>query len=436
MPRPYAPETWVRRPDCPVLDVAGASFVDNVILANGEQDDILIVTSSPRLRDNIPETRELTCGGQWISKNEGPWQMVYDTLSGGSVFQNSELGGVGPTFFIDSPEGRYYFRFKSVIVTSFFVNCGTLFPGRIELEYSDDAVFYYPTQTFQEWGHFPTPAIVGEVHAGVHVSATQPVTIPQSGPQGQDADWLILAMHGEWNTNVIFDDFAMWRSIDYGFTWERVRPLSFGNGSSNIDTFTRNPLTGRLNTWVTPGHYFSDDDGATWTESGSPFFFEKVSPTYHPGATMNVLRNGSFINPGDNIISCDGGQTWGQPSSGLSVPVNGRSAAVKLGPQELLAATRGPDYGINIWWSDNGGETFTLSGTVVTPDLMSDVRFLGRYSDGRVVLVTFFGRVYVSSDTPRGTFSPRTFCPLASANLAAARPLPLCGHPIANNTCA
>jgi len=435
MARPYAPETWVRRADCPIFDTAGASFVDNVILSNNE-DDILIVTSSPRLRDNIAAQKQLTGGAQWVSKAGGPWNLVYDTLSGGSTFQSDELGGVGPSFFIDSPDGRYYFRFKSVIVTSFFVGSGTLFPGRIALEYSDDAITYAPAQVFKSWGHFPTPNIVGEIHAGVHVSATQPVTIPQSGPAGQDADWLILAMHGEWDGNSIFNDIAMWRSIDYGFTWERVRALPFGDGTSTIDTFTRNPNNGRLNTWVTPGHYFSDDDGETWTESGSPFFLEKVSPTYHPGETMNVLRNGSFISPGDNIISCDGGATWGQPSSGFTVPTSGRAAAIKLGPQELLVAARGPDYGINIWWSDNGGETFTLSGVVTTPDLNSDVRFLGRYANGNVVLVTFFGRVYVSADTPRGTFSPRTFCPLASAALAAARPLPLCGHPIANNTCA
>lgn len=428
---PFHPSTWSERAQVPFESGNSGIIAECAI----DRETGLLIASAPALRSDLVE-KEWLCGYQWISEAGAAWTKVYDSWTWpGGPRPNDQLGYVSKVFVQQTPFGKYYFRFRHVSVTSFFVGNGTLFPGRIELEYSDDAINYWPTYTFAEWPHFPIPGNVGHTHAGTHVSATQPILIPGSGPIGQDADWIIVAAHASADGIPRVDSIKLYRSIDYGFTWEPVSTFPFGDGLSDIDSFTRNPVTGRLHVWITPAHLYSVDDGENWVQSGTPFFLQKVSSTHHPGSTMNVLRNGSFISPGDNIISCDGGETWGQPSSGLIVPTSSISAGVKLGPQELLAATRGGDFQVNIWWSDSGGEKFTLSGAIVTGDLNNQIIFMDLLPNGNPVLMTNHGRVFVSNDKARGTFSPRTFCPLASAALAPARPLPVCGHPLTTNVC-
>jgi hypothetical protein len=107
-----------------------------------------------------------------------------------------------------------------------------------------------------------------------------------------------------------------------------------------------------------------------------------------------------------------------------------RGAGCKLSAQEILFAARDGDFSIGIYWSDSGGEVFTHVGAIESPDLANQIFFLGLLPSGNPILFTEFGRVFYSSDRAKGTFTERSFCPLASAGLAAARRLPLCGKPL------
>ncbi len=351
-------------------------------------------------------------GGSWLSAQNG-WPD----------------GGIVSAFSIPGPYTSFLYRFRLIGSRSFLLNDGSLGAGYVELEGSsavdeNGGLTWWPLQRFYEWPQINVPGIAPG-QASMSFSAAH-AFIPGSGPNGADADWLATRVFVTANPGpVVWDESALWRSDTFGYSWTKVRTIPI----SPVLGFYRAPW-GRLFIPSGGNMFYSDDLGASWAGIAPPLILH--TPTAHPGGAMSAARDGTLTGGGTLGVSCDRGASW--QITQIIGQSNFRVRAVKVSPHELLAFSTMGDGNLRVWWSDNGGESaintaaLPLSGGYAVPIGVAVVQ-------GHVFIVSEAGICAYSTDVARGSWTPRTTCPEATAKTATARGLRLCGASPVASTC-
>lgn len=412
---PYAASTW--RPRTRLQPLGNPQVVDRFLL---DRSSGVVLAGGNYFHEYVGDVYALT-GWLYVSHDLGnTWQLVYYPATNGDRYS----GGIVTLFSVAGPGGSYFVRVRASGVISWFTINPTLYAGDVWVDWSQDGRFWWPVQRLYHW---PMTAESGSGPQAIVECGAGYVFIPGSGPGGADADWLFITVRAKTGLGtVVLEDFARWRSDDFGYSWQRVGSFSYGTSVINDVLITRNPATGRLHANLGGHQAYSDNGGLSWILTGGTV----NSITFHPGNTLAGLLPGglsSFVEP---AISCDDGANWtgtGQKLGGS----NTFGATVKIGPQELIAVAPSGDGGHNIWWSDSGGEVWiasTLNATLFGSG--AKVAGLSLLPNGQPFLMFEDGRCGYSVDSPRGSWSPRTLCPLASAKMATAGPPALCGAPV------
>lgn len=233
---------------------------------------------------------------------------------------------------------------------------------------------------------------------------------------------------------------AIWKSVDFGFSWTLFRDLSAISpwGGSSLPTYIKGVNRSGLQRIVavlgSTAVYFSDDLGASWTVSGGNNINAQKLIFLSSGGMLLGRSGGLGVSTGANV-SCDLGESFTQ---GIAQPTgnnNTRLGVTDVGLEEMIAAVPG-GTGVRLFWSNNGGENFIFQGEFLdmsnTSPLMDMLLVEGTregylYNQGRQVIM--------SNEQPTGTVSPRSICPGIAAGLANAGPLQVCGQPVYGNPC-
>lgn len=346
----------------------------------------------------------------------------------------------------NTPNRRLHFQMRYAWKKATLVFDGTIQEaGGMDLFVSENGVAWnllqslHPHPAFNEIGGSGGAASFNFVP-----SITPPLLIEGSGPEGEDAYWMISNVSfdaGGAGNRTTFESSRLWRSVDGGLTWDNVREMIPVIGLRNLISLQRS-TTGRLLLATSVGGVWTDDvddlANATWTDSiyNGAVGGGNIVPMY--GGTFLTHSQGTLTGPGVNGISCDDGANF---FSGLVnvIPQNRGGFLAKIGASEALIVTSGfdnPTTETISLYSNDGGETWLLSEPWISSSVGEQPCMLELRTGARpIVLTRTTGTVYVTSDSPRGTFTTRTICPLANAGLAAARPLEICGSPIAINEC-
>lgn len=344
------------------------------------------------------------------------------------------------------PNRSVHVQVRVAFSHAFLIASGDLKPGGISLWVSDGGASFFKWQDLYSWPAVNAIPVNTGGHAGFSFGSpgptfTAPILIAGSGPDGEDAYWMIASYRltcGGTTNPTVFSAADVWRSLD-GLTWEKVRDITgvpqlglTGYGQIVESTSGRLLVIGGAG----PGIHYTDEDLLTGSFTSASvngvITGGRVLQMY--GSTFFTHAQGTLTGPGSTGLSCDDGANW-FPGGVVIVPQNRGGACAKLGPTEILHVAPGfsdPATETSAYYSNDSGETFQVSepwlvsGTGELP-VGLDIR-----SNGTPIVVCRGGKVYVSGDKARGVAGTRTQCPLANAGLAAARKLVLCGGVLSN----
>lgn len=356
-------------------------------------------------------------GYSFLTMDDGAsWTQVSGGVAGDRVYKY---------FSIKSPDGTNYFRIRQRFYTSFFLANPSMYPGYLELQTSTDGLSWNAAQKFYQWNHDEDPGAGSRAVANNFIIG--PILLPGTGPGGADADWLLIRSQVTSSSKVGADDYAWWRSDDYGFTWTRVRT------QSAVDLPVPNYLvrspSGRIISGTIEGRY-SDDNGLTWTSATGLTPNNKVGSLHFAGNSWATFHAGGLGSTPGVSISCDNGANYvGSFNFGGSGGVSVTVTVVRLSASEVLAIR---SDGGRPFYSNDGGETWQDGGAGAPLGLVIHAALV---PDGRPLIVNQNATTAMSSDRATGTFKTRTMCPLAFANLKKAGLPNLCGHPMLQNRC-
>jgi hypothetical protein len=348
--------------------------------------------------------------------------------------------------FRPSP-ARMHYMVRCAWTKAFLVADGSIQPGGISLWGSENGVAYTKLQDLHTWpGINQIGGNGGASTWNVNPNCIPPIFIAGSGPNGEDAYWMVSSYSmeaGGAGNRTTLSAATLWRSLD-GLAWDNVRDMSGVTGVGVYASFVQSTLGNRM--FLVSGGagsiFYTDtpDDlinasFATSLFNGVPGVRGSLVPMY--GGTWLTFSQGTLTGPGGAWVSCDNGENFS--GTGVSVvPQNQTGFMQKIGPSEALIVSPGfsdPTTETTSAYSDDGGETFLFSEPWITSTTGETPCMLELRTGARPIVMTRGGRIFVSSDFARGTFQTRTICPLANAGLAAARKLILCGAPIAINEC-
>lgn len=334
---------------------------------------------------------------------------------------------------ITKSDGRQrYFRFAYLFFTSFFASNPTIYPGYVDIEYSDDKYTWGGSQKqrIYEWPHLPDAGVGSR--AALEFYHQPSFLIPGSGPGGEDAHWMLMKVNVGSSAYNPVNDNAWWYTIDDGVTWvrDRTEPTLVN------PQFIRRAANGRL---IAGDVYLShsDDDGLTWSNDLSASARVKTHLTLHPGLTACAYHLGGLASQVGSEISCDNGASW-EHVQDLGV-TDTAGYAIELGGQEALfafRATTGFPTTTAIYYTKNAGESWV--NCAFTDKLVGgsgQVIYAAKRPDGKPMI---FGRdhgVIQSTEAAPGDWATRTVCSLASNGFATVGPPNLCGLPIMNDEC-
>lgn len=434
MATPFAPSTWSLRSSLglPVLvGVTGA-----VAAAGGSS---FHAGSKVAQVLSIPAQSFTTFfGAARISFDEGQtWADSYRGDEPNGAVQEVVFG----VFSLDTPMGVVHYQARWNLRYSFLVADGSLLPGSVDLYASSELLgpAFSKLQTLYTWPHVIADPVNTGGQAGFNTfpAITPPLLIPGSGPNGEDAFWMIVAysIHaGGSNNPVTLAENFLWRSVD-GLVWERVRDHDGVTTAQPIQLLSL--ANERTYASAVGGRFFTDDVNlltATWQmATGSGLDFPgNVESMF--GGTLVSVRQGSLISGGFGVVSCDNGADWLFSGTGLIIPTNQGGFVVKLGPSEVLVIVSDAVVNNRAFYSADGGETYVDCG-IWNVSSIGD-RAIGAFlmPNGSPIVFTR-GNCFVSSGKARGVFQTRTQCPLANAGIAAAGALPDCGNPILTIEC-
>jgi hypothetical protein len=428
MPIPFQAATWAKRSDIPLVN-----FNDRIVGAGFHRgSQVLQAFTQP------------VWSGAGVSNR---WNTAFTSLDAGRTWFNTYNGYnaqfedswvIAQAWSLDTPTGTFHFQIRYLIRVAFIIADGTLFPGRIALFASGDGINFYEQQTLYSWGQTNSTGVGPQAGFNAVPGISPPILVPGSGPNGEDAYWMMIGTEIQGGGNIILSVTDLWRSYD-GFVWQDVMALkSVAPFSSTTPVFVPiqmfNSTSGRVIVVGVGGNfpYTSDKNlvTAAWhAGANGPLNPGPMSPMY--GGTLVVNQNGGLISGGTAYVSCDDGATY-LNSGAPNIPVNAAAVILKLGPSECILITAGfaaPTTQTVCYYSADGGETWQggdvwLASTIGEHPIASFVQ-----SDGHPFTVTQF-RIFNSSGVALGIFNNRVVCPLANAGLASARPLLLCGAPL------
>lgn len=334
-----------------------------------------------------------------------------------------------------------------------FVNPSAYFPaGEIALMKTTNGTTWEKVTTFKSWtqknnGFGGSPNVE---------TATKPIVwySRRSGPDGEDAHWVSAgySLRCDGVSGTFFEAGTLiYRSLDNGATWTLVRDmkgvypfasnpttldapdrvLSVKRSSSEPDRWFMFGGTGALN--------YSDDLGETWTQSTYSGLLPFVGFTLRAGG-MVVFSNGTGAFSPDVKVSCDKGETFTTVAAySAATPANVLVAAVQFnGLEELVVAVRdNTGLSTSIWYTSNGGETWTELGQLAT--VFANPVYLAWFNG---IMVLYTGttavaggpQVWTIEDSPAGVATARSVCPgLTPVRRVAA--IPDCGPTLIPTMC-
>lgn len=441
---PFAAATWRKVSDQPLPVLAGANFVNVIGLERASYhapSGTLQVFARPALSFtkfwNMAAI-SFDAGRTWATSYDGrPVDQGGPHVipsQNGLTTQEHAFGG----WSIDTESGLYSFQIRINAQHAFFAGSGELKAGGVSIYGAGpNSSSFSHVQTLYSWPH----TLDGTTQAFFNFAPTiaPPIQIAGSGPDGEDAYWMVVSFgisHGV-ASNINHQD--LWRSLD-GISWENV-----GDLSSSVDFRNYGHLalstTGRI-ILVGAGVAYTDDVpdlvGASWSigsDPGSFVFGGHAIPMY--GGTWVGTRNGGLSTIGNVLLSCDDAGSFFTNLDAPTVPADSVAHVMKLGPSEMLLITRGftsPTTETIAYYSADGGESFVSGGVWLASSIGESVVSSFIKSDGHPLVVTQHS-VFTSSDKAQGVAGTRTQCPLANAGLAAARPLLICGAALSQNSC-
>ena len=343
------------------------------------------------------------------------------------------------------PSGRLHFQIRFHWTKAFLIADGSLpVAGSFGLYMSEGGFAFSRIQTFHSWGALnQIGGNGGAALFNAQPTVTRPVLLPGTGPSGEDAYWLVTAFSfdaGGAGNRTTIKACALWRSIDGGFTWENVRNMEPVFGTPLLNRLQLS-TSGRLLLSHSQGAFWTDDAddliNAVWTASifNGAITGGNIVPMH--GGTWLTHSQGTLTGPGNTGISCDDGENFG-PGGTSVIPQNQAGFLNKIGPSEALIVAPGfsdPITETVAEYSADGGETFLISEPWLSSGIGESPCMLELQSDGRPITLTRAARCFVSSGRSTGATQTRTICPLANSGIAAAGPLPNCGHPLHVDSC-
>jgi hypothetical protein len=375
----------------------------------------------------IPSATTFTGGNpNWFIANSGlsqdkgaTWSLVDAAVPGEEAitgFHSAQMN-----------DGRVvYIRCRVRFGRSFFATNNEVPAGYVKLDYSFDGFTWSEGSTLGSWPHLPFTANNGQAQI------THGVTFffgPGSGPAGADADWCLTLTTVTSGQGTSLNIFKWFRSDDFGLTW------SFHHDEATLGAFPQTAIvrgrTGRILTANGAAIWYSDNNGLTWTGAGGAIPAPRTNFMPQAGDTWIVLHPGTGTGGGSAGVSCDNGANWTGITFGLGT-LNVNWAAVRLGPSEALGTiSGGVGVGQQIWYTNNGGETWTSPGSDIRMNAnQAGNVFMGLCNDGAPIVVGVDGKTFMSGDRATGFIGTRTICPLAFAGLKKAGIPDNCGHPL------
>lgn len=433
MPIPFGADTWTARTSIPDLPLNGSisGLVQGPIHAAYDAASRVVQSFS-----KVANHFQGFASTAQISFNDGAsWATSFDEgLNNKVVFEGWSLA---------APDGvnRLHYQVRFDWTRAFLVADGSLpKAGNISLWMSEGGATFSKVQDFHTW-----PAINqiggngGFAFFNTMPSVTPPVLVPSSGPDGEDALWLVTSYSmeaGGASNRTTFEEAVLWRSIDGGISWQQARDMELVTGIQSYQHMLYEPSSDRLFLVAGAGGgiYFTDDTGdlenAAWTQStfsGASGVRGSLVAMY--GGTLFTFSQGTITGPGGSWVSCDNGANFDSAGQDV-VPQNQTGYMAKLGPTEALLVSPGfanPTTETASYYTSDGGESFIVSDPWIASSVGESPVLVAVRTNGTPIVVTRTGGVYVSSSTARGVADPRVICPLANAGLATARPLALCG---------
>ena len=445
---PFQSATWQKRSDLtlPTLFGAISGAVQGAVNASNHAGKRVVQVIGP-----TAHTFTTYYGCASMSFDDGlSWTDSYrgDVGDGGTPKVDAEF--VVQTFSLDTIYGTIHYQMRARVQHAFLVADGSIDIGWVRLYASQGAGFQLQ-QSFYDWPHvIANPASTGGNSVLMsNPACSQPIVIPGSGPDGEDAFWMAASVglvFGGTNNRGSVRRFDLWRSVD-GLSWEFNRALVDESPFVSVSPMTNavamfRSTSGRVfilhggglayavdsndlesTAWVASVNYPGPNGNLVW-------------PMY--GGTLLTHRNGSLISSGFASVSCDDGASFSMVGGGdLVIPTDRSAHMLKIGPSEAICVVPGfndPTTETVCYYTSDGGETWQGGEVWLSSNIGEKPVFMGLRTGTRPICITS-NKCFISTDQPRGVFSTRTVCPLANAGLAAARPLNLCGHAITQNPC-
>lgn len=441
MPNPFGSATWIRRSNIPELTLFGV--VSGPVGGPGGavyDKESLVVQSFARQANHF---QGFVNTAQASVDDGKTWTTTFNEAVDVNL---DEVAFTGWSMPHPSGVGRIHFMVRFFWRRSFFVASGDIVtPGGVKLYVSGDGLAFTFLQDLHNWPtHLADPVNTGGAaifHAQPSVS--QPYFQAGSGPAGEDAWWLISAFSfeaGGTSNRVTFRESFLWRSLDDGITWERVRDMGPVLGYGSFSNIQRG-ASGRIVVVHAIGAT-SFTDGSLLTGSFTASLFSG-SPGVR-GGTVEMGNGawlthgqGSLTGAGSAWVSCDNCANFTGTNDNV-VPQNRNGIMVKLNTAEALIVSPGfsdPVTQTTSKYTNNGGEDWVESDVWLASSIGEFPVMMALRKNGRPIVVTLAGGVFVSSDEARGVIGERTMCPLAFSGLAAVAPLKLCGLAIQGNQC-
>lgn len=322
--------------------------------------------------------------------------------------------------------------------TAFVAPWAIIPAGEIALMSTTDGVTWTKVQSFISW---PASNNGVKINRSTEVSACH--WHARRSSAGGD-EWLIVgwAVRNDGTTGSYYiEGTQRYRSSDGGLTWDFVAEMK------HVTPFTANPNSldapwAVYPIWRSPSlgdRWFmfggsgtmnwSDDEGATWTPTTwstlpSPAWAYPLS-----SGALVILNSGSSASPPNVKVSCDLGESAtnvpaAQTYQGYT-PANVFVASLQFqavgpgivgeGGEELLAVMRdNTGTATSIWWSDDGGETWSELGQLGT--WYTVPVYLARLGEDRVLLYSAATaaaggpQLWTCDDAPSGVLGPHMIC--------------------------
>lgn len=327
-----------------------------------------------------------------------------------------EEGGGGPPFHAplavgllkqdphsDDPTSGERFVAAIAKVTMFLASRDTV---RVRIYTSPDGINWTPGQILLD-----IPA--GGAAAAVGVAISSFATRPPGGPGTVTEHYVYVFI-----TRDAVVKRGLFRSTDLGLTWTLVNDP--GDASGALIALPDRTLV-IASMAATGGTGRSTDGGQSW-QPASPAFSPLTLAAFG-GGPMVACATATLTGPELTRISCDDARSWPPAQAGPSFGIGSAGAVgaplvLSLGTWEvLMAAADNPLGTIAVVYSDNGGETATVTASLDTGSgIIGYLLGMAKLKDGRPIIVAgITGQVFRSSDVPTGTFGARIYCLTAPA---------------------